>query len=245
MFPKSVYNRIMSQNKLYTCIKNIYYIAEIQNKKIGDVEKAANLSAGYLSKLKKEDTSISDFSVLKLDKIASYLNVTIDLLLNENLTTINKNISFIFSFINKMSKKTLDGDLIWEKEDLENISLFFEYKGNINPFLCVENGMSEYYSLIHKTTFAYCGKIYTLDLEKNKKLFLFKVFDILDNFFFELYVYDSNACLLSPISDSNSDETTNLKQAFESLYISAEKSSDSVKLSDEVKEMINFFMESE
>ena len=87
------------------CMDNIYAIAKDKSIKIGDLEKKAGLSTGYLSKLSKEgNTAIPGIETLST--IADALSVSMDYLVSVNYRELNKDEKYVSSFIEKLIKGT-------------------------------------------------------------------------------------------------------------------------------------------
>ena len=97
------------------CMSAIYAIAKEKGVKIGDLEKEANVSTGYLSKLNKEENTSSP-SIELLVAVARVLGVTIDMLVYSEYEGLSSNEKYMLKFLDRLIKKTLSGELQWEKE---------------------------------------------------------------------------------------------------------------------------------
>lgn len=98
-----------------TCMDNIYAIAKDKGIKIGDLEKRAGLSTGYLSKLSKEgNTAVPGIETLST--IADALGVSIDYLISVNYKGLNQDEKYFSAFIEKLIKGTESGRIAWEIE---------------------------------------------------------------------------------------------------------------------------------
>ena len=97
------------------CMSAIYAIAKEKGVKIGDLEKEANVSTGYLSKLNKEENTSSP-SIELLVAVARVLGVTIDMLVYSEYEGLSSNEKYILKFMDKLVNDTLSGELQWEKE---------------------------------------------------------------------------------------------------------------------------------
>lgn len=90
----------------------LYFLAKERKVKIGDLEKAAGVSAGYLARLGKEDNN-SIPSVETVYKMAQSLGVTTDYFLHasdENLTPKEEQ---VLAFIDKIMKDTIEKKITW------------------------------------------------------------------------------------------------------------------------------------
>ena len=94
---------------------NIYSIAKDKKIKIGDLEKTADVSAGYLSKLNKEDnTAVPNTDMLMA--IATALGVSLDFLVSVDYSTLGDNEKYFANFIDKLISGTEKQKLAWEIE---------------------------------------------------------------------------------------------------------------------------------
>lgn len=97
------------------CMSAVYAIAKEKGVKIGDLEREANVSTGYLSKLNKEENTSSP-SIELLLAVARVLDVTIDMLVYSEYEGLSANEKYVLKFLDKMVNDTLSGKLQWEKE---------------------------------------------------------------------------------------------------------------------------------
>lgn len=97
------------------CMSAIYAIAKEKGVKIGDLEKEAGVSTGYLSKLNKEENTSSP-SIELLVAAAQLLGVTVDMLIYSEYEGLSANEKYILKFLDKLVNDTLSGELQWEKE---------------------------------------------------------------------------------------------------------------------------------
>lgn len=112
------------------CMSAIYAIAKEKGVKIGDLEKEANVSTGYLSKLNKEENTSSP-SIELLLAVARVLGVTIDMLIYSEYEGLSSNERYMLKFLDKLINDTLSGELQWEKETKKQLlSVNCDYMGN-------------------------------------------------------------------------------------------------------------------
>jgi len=97
------------------CLSNIYYLAKKKNVKIGDLENAAGVSAGYISRLNKADTKTSP-SIEMLVAVADMLGVSLDALLHHDFEVLTPGEKYMVDFISKLIEKTSDNIEIWQRE---------------------------------------------------------------------------------------------------------------------------------
>lgn len=107
----------------YLAFANIRELLKNSNVKIGHIEKEAGCQPGYMSRLEKPG-SASEPSVEFLVTAARLLNVSLDMLVSLDLSTLSATEKYILSFIEKLQKDTVAGKLEWNKEtatELNNI----------------------------------------------------------------------------------------------------------------------------
>lgn len=97
------------------CMSAIYAIAKEKGVKIGELEKEAGVSTGYLSKLNKGENTSSP-SIELLVAVARVLGVTIDMLIYSEYDGLSANEKYVLKFLDKLVDDTLSGELQWEKE---------------------------------------------------------------------------------------------------------------------------------
>ena len=102
------------------CIANIYHLAKEGNLKIGDLEKRAGVSAGYLSRLNKEDSTATP-SIDFVASVAKELGVTVDAIINNDYTTPTPTEKYILAFIDKLLSQTNADELDWKKETVNQL----------------------------------------------------------------------------------------------------------------------------
>ena len=81
------------------CIKNIYHLAKINNIRLGELETHCGVTIGTLSRLSKEKNTANpgiEFLVLAADM----LNVSLESLVNTDMTKPAKTETYILNFVN-------------------------------------------------------------------------------------------------------------------------------------------------
>jgi len=111
------------------CINNIYFLTKQKGLTLGELEKSIEASQGYLSRLKKEVTSVINVEILI--KIAKKLDVGLEELIGKNFASLTETDEYILNFLEKLSRDTEDDSLIWNlepKDELANLPM--EYDDN-------------------------------------------------------------------------------------------------------------------
>ena len=101
---------------------NVSALLKRKNMKIGELESQVNVSVGYLSRLAKDENSKP--SVELVAKIASVLAVSMDVLLQCNLSDQNPTEQYLIEFLKKLNKATLENKLDWQKETPEMLQFY-------------------------------------------------------------------------------------------------------------------------
>lgn len=107
------------------CISNIYFLAKDQGKKIGDIEKQAGVSAGYISRINKDDNNTNP-GIEFLSSVASELGVSIETLINYDLSELSPTQLYFVNFIERLAWQTQCYQLKWNKEtvyDLKSVGV--------------------------------------------------------------------------------------------------------------------------
>lgn len=240
------------------CLSNIYHLAKQRNIKIGDLESAAGVSAGYISRLNKPDTKTSP-SIEMLAIVADKLDVSLDALLYhdyENLTPTEK---YVVDFLEKLRSKTLSHDEIWRRETYSRLRrVGQDHRGNpehpLFDWTKDENGCTsiEYISYFREgERVVIIDDGYVLPFDGNQSLYLMKVgvpveMDDRGNTMeteYELYLVDSS-WNVSIVCHSTFEEESPYNQPLEDLYTAAADSSKHPILTGNVRSAINSFMES-
>lgn len=102
------------------CIANIYALAKEQGVKIGELESAANISVGYLSRLAKENNNALP-NIEALVVISDRLNVSLDALVRRDLTVNDSTESYFVKVVDKLLDDTKFKPNIWVVEPEENL----------------------------------------------------------------------------------------------------------------------------
>lgn len=245
------------------CLSNIYFLAKKKGIKIGDLESAAGLSAGYISRLNKADTKTSP-SIEMLVVVADMLGVTLDALLNHNFEELTPGEKYMVDFLSKLIEKTTDNDEIWKRESYSKLSNIRQNQhGDPDHPLYAWLTSTEvggggypeeityigYNSLFREAENVSCcddGYILTF---ADKFLYLMKVIvptemDDRGNtaeYEYELYMVDRN-WNVSIVCHSTWDEDSPYNQPLADLYAAAADSSKHPILSSTVKSAIDEYM---
>lgn len=103
----------MTETNKKLVFDNIALLLKESGKKIGELENEAGVSAGYISRTKDSTAKPGiDF----IASAAHSLHVSVDTLLNVDLSAVTPTERYIVNFLEKMKKDTVDDKLVWERE---------------------------------------------------------------------------------------------------------------------------------
>lgn len=115
------------------CLGNIYYLAKSKGIKIRDLEAAAGISTGYLSRLAKEGNSATP-SIEALVIFSDILKVSIDALVKKDLTIKDATEKYISLVLERLINDTSKRILKWNLTRLESLEKFQKDWGFPHPF---------------------------------------------------------------------------------------------------------------
>ena len=108
---------------------NIDYLIKSQNRKIGEVENEAGVSAGYISRTSKEGGSKPGIDFIL--NVAKVLHVSVDILLTVNIASLTPTEKYLLAFLEKLEHDTASDSLAWERESAESLNnLSTDINGN-------------------------------------------------------------------------------------------------------------------
>ncbi len=143
---------------------NIDFLIRNENRKIGEVESEAGVSAGYISRTSKDGGSKPGIDFIM--NVAEVLHVSIDTLLKVNITSLTPTERYLISFLEKLERDTTHDLLAWERLSAETLnSMDTDQNGNAN------------HPLFEFRRFNECGENEYLT-EVSRVVFVSKTFDV-------------------------------------------------------------------
>lgn len=103
----------MDNSKL---INNIHILAKRQGKKIGDVERKAGVSAGYMSRIAKNDSGKINPSIDFIVAVADELDVSLDDLINNDFGVTGDD-AYMERFLERLIACTKQQKILWDKNE--------------------------------------------------------------------------------------------------------------------------------
>ena len=101
-------------------LDNIAYLLQKSGKKIGEVEEAAGVSVGYISRITKDTRAKPGLEFVK--GIARFFHISMDQLMYQDLTTASSTEKYLFHFLQKLDQDTLDDRINWTIERPEALA---------------------------------------------------------------------------------------------------------------------------
>ena len=113
---------------------NIYHLLKVREIKVGELESYVGVSAGYISRINKEQSTKPGLEFII--KVADKLGVTVDELLSVNFEGLTNTELYIINFLNKLTEDTRAEKLLWERESAEYLNrLDSDGFGNVDHYL--------------------------------------------------------------------------------------------------------------
>ena len=229
------------------CLANIYFLAKEKNIKIGDLETKANVSAGYLSRINKDDNETNPGIELLLTA-AEELGVSLDALLTYEFEKQTPTEIYLLKFIEKMTKDTLSGEYPWEKESKANFAELDNHNDYVqHPLFLGYDPYDERSSNIHYNSHfvsngeaSVCGDCFNADMPDGTKIYLMRIERKTSNALgYELYLVSGS--IITPLCTDTMPG--GFSEALTNLYAAAVESCKHVKLDNRVRGIIDAFME--
>jgi len=242
-------------------LDNISFLLKESEKKIGELETEAGVSAGYISRISKEGNTKPGIEFIM--KVAYSLNTSIDTLLNVDLTEMTPTERYLVSFLEKLNKDTLDDKLDWNRESADRLNRA-ETGINGNPYhpllsyeTFYEESETEYPEEVSRVVFVSntfdCrtfinGDCYNLRLKNGTILYLMNISKSVhrvndpDAFAKEIWMYTPGAGINFLCSNVDASPLADLVN---SLYTTVSEHMKRPRIKQELKYVIDAFMEND
>ena len=235
------------------CFENIRFLLSRESVKLGDIERNAGLTPGYMSRLEKEGNA-SDPSVEFVVTAAEMLGITVDTLLNSRLTSIPKDEELLIKFFTAVKEDTETGNVVWVKNNLDELTEcrgcardpeYFTILSEPNPN---SNDFSVIYSsyFLPKKEYLFIGTCYqTQSLGTEDELILMKM-ELEDpppeftGEFIEVY-HKGDGGSIEPLCN-NAISSNEMNVVVKSLFERAAISASHIHISEETRGFIDDYM---
>lgn len=234
---------------------NISFLVKELGKKIGEIETAAGVSPGYISRSAKEGGAKPgiDFIV----KVADVLNTTVDTLINTNLTELSATERYLISFIEKLKSDTVSDKLEWEYSSADSLNRLEQPNGHplFSYETFYEQSEVDYPDEVSRIVFvshtfnchtSINGGCFSLKLKDNAVLHLMNICKSVHR------VNDPNAYakelwISKPFSStdflcSNTDKTSPFSELLDDLYEAISEYAKHPKIKKDLQSVIDAFM---
>lgn len=214
----------------WNCFQNIRNLMATKDIKIGQIEAAAGVRVGYMSRLEKPDNT-SEPGIMFIATAAKMLGVTLDELVYSRAGQMSEDEEYIRDFLRDIIEDTDKHDIHWEKERDDILCKVYDLYNNppSHPLLFADDGqldednmpyLVKYGSLFYKESNVYVESAYSAELpETNSLVYLVWCFTdkndkyIPDKKFFEVYVTDE---------EGNANPICNTLQAASPICVAVE-----------------------
>lgn len=233
---------------------NILFLIKEQGKKIGEFENEAGVSAGYISRSSKDGNTKPGIDFIM--KAAEVLNVSIDMLLRVDLASATATERYLIEFLEKLINETSFNWLNWDKESADYLnylepdvcgcsphSLFdFEYDPNTGA---IRNYDLTFFSRSFGSHTKIAGDCYNMAMANDAVLYIMDVCDVNDEGKNKSDVKELWMKLQTRQIKFLCSTRDNIKLSsyLESLYAAVAHNVKLPKVSKEVREVIDTFME--
>jgi len=231
------------------CLANIYFLAKEKNIKIGDLESTAGVSAGYLSRINKEDNETNP-SVELLIAVAHELGVSLDALINYEFDKQTATEVYLLQFIEKLTYDTVHSDYPWKREAESYLKeLPSDQNGNVeHPLFTIYDPREQSYSSVRYISYfedipgsgdvLIDGDSYNTELPDGSQVYLMRVLQPEFEISYELYLINQHGT--SALCESRM--AGGFSQALENLYTAATESCKHIKINSTTRSIIDAYM---
>lgn len=231
------------------CLNNIRFLAKAKGINLGDLETGAGVSAGYLSRISKEDSRSSP-SIEVLSSFSEKLGVSIDGLVGYDYAGMSPTERYIIDFIERLVDGTYNGTLTWEKESLAVFAKLSVYRDETtdHPLFVGDDDRAVYNSYFATQPGTKpVAEFYHTALTGGNVLYISKVsYPNTNGHDIELYItqkmeyqHDSH---VEPVCATNPTVETTFDTALNRLYDVIHDSCRNVKVNQAVRSAIDSFM---
>jgi len=98
---------------------NVKFLANYKGIRIGSLENSLGVCTGYFARLKSNSATPS---ISLIAKLADLLEVSIDTLISQDLSSLQQDKLNLYTLLQKMINKTIQSEIHWKRESK------FEYK---------------------------------------------------------------------------------------------------------------------
>ncbi len=224
-------------------LKNVFSVADKNNMPISILEKRIDVSAGYLVKLRNDDTRKNVTADIMI-KISEVLGVSIDYLCKVDCDGLTRDEINVLSFFEKIKKNTLNNKYKWKEEDAEYIQLG---QGLIGGAISRNNeyGHTFYVSAFRNKVIDPVDESYYAEIQDNIYFVIVSVSGETSRTpELESYIvkYVGKRFETSKVCATCNGQPTKLDSALKDLYKVAEESGKKIELDEKTSKFISDFI---
>lgn len=225
-------------------LDNAFSLAKAKGIKINDVESAIGVSAGYLSKL-RYDESRKNINADMMFAIAEYFSVSVDYLNNAECGGLNNDEITMVALFEKFKMDTNNGVCKWEREPE---AMMKDQRGHIANALIRKNAgqlmFDSKFDIADNVDFA--GDSYVLEIKYKTYLAMIKLRDLeTHKEFIETYLFfeSDKGTKISKLCAYNEKEPSELDAVILDLYQTAENSGKRLSLEYDTSKFLKDYLE--
>lgn len=225
-------------------IQNIAYLMRLHGVKVGELETGAEVSTGYLSRLKNNESEDTCPSIDILMRMGNILHTNVFVLLYCDLANLTETETFIYKFLENLLKQTTDNKVCWDKITVNSLT---NYLYSDKPHLLMRQDLGE--EIIYDSDFTedyvyLDGPAYKLE-RSTQDFYITKIkHKFSDNTLwtdYELYIYKNG--MKRKVCNATKESKKLFNTILPLLYDAAAVSSNILKIDDEVQKGLTDFME--
>ncbi len=242
------------------CFENIrFLLKEKSDVKIGQIEKEAGVSLGYMSRMEKPGNT-SEPSAEFIVTAARMLDVSLDVLLLTDMAAMNPTEKYLATLMQKLNKDTIDDKLEWHRDSADSLNRMEpDMNGYVeHPLFGMESfyeqGETDYPDLVERVVFtshafdchtAIHGDCFSLSMKGKSTLYLMDISKSVyrtndpDAYAKEIWIFTPGVG--AQFLTSNRD-ISQLSELVELLFDTVKKGAKHPKIKKDIKSVLDAFL---
>lgn len=242
----------MSAFEKSICISNIYFLVKEKGLKIGDIEEAAGVSPGYISRLNKEENKTVP-GIEFLLAVSESLGVSLEGLIKCDYKSLTPDERKSIDFLTKLLKDSYSFDLLWDEQSRSALyNIVDDGNGYYADHPLMETCETDdyppvdvrFYSRFFADSSCLIQECFETNLNQIIKLFLLSInyvtFEGNKTSGFELYMQLKGRII--PICAALQNKEMTFYTLLQSLISAAKNSSSHVHLDEDAKDVIDAYI---
>lgn len=234
-----------------TLMRNLSFLLKKYNMKMGDLEKILGISAGYISRTAKEN-SAKKLSIDVVWKIAALFEISIDKLINDDISELTGNMGMLVNFMDRLLHQTECVDIEWENlggihgetdETFDQLGLFMREDDGFVRYLAPTRNREIRYWLADDIIITH-----SVDVSKQLVIIPFRMESKVKIHYDFMFVWareDSGRYAKEKVFYSGDDPSGILDHHAEALYKEAKEHFMDVPVKADIREFISGYLEME